>query len=249
MQPASERRLPLFPLFIVVVLAGLALGAFLSQRFSARSSSPPQFATHTPTSGPLITPTPLRRASLSLNKVKTRAVAPSRKPLPTPSISSLPSQSASPSRTPIGSTPRPVARVALRTPKPAAPKPVAVPAATRSPIIRSTPIHIARAAAPPPSQNGADAAAAVARDYLSALMRGDNRTANSLLGKSPSSLPEFPEQSFLTPSSHITDLHATPNGDGTYKVEAEVASPHGTFFVTFHISGNVITDHYPIKVQ
>jgi len=80
-------------------------------------------------------------------------------------------------------------------------------------------------------------------------MRGDNRTANSALGKSPNSVPDFQEQSFLTPSSHINSVHATANGDGTYKVEAEVASSRGTYFVTFHVSGNVITDHYAIKVQ
>ncbi|MBV8727152.1 MAG: hypothetical protein JO233_05145 [Candidatus Eremiobacteraeota bacterium] len=103
------------------------------------------------------------------------------------------------------------------------------------------------------SASGADAAAAVARDYLSALMRGDNRAANSTLGKPPSSLPNFAEQSFLSPTSHINSVRATPNSDGTYKVEAEVAASNGTYFVTFQVRSTqgayYITEHYAIKVQ
>ncbi|MBV9972328.1 MAG: hypothetical protein JO135_03250 [Candidatus Eremiobacteraeota bacterium] len=112
---------------------------------------------------------------------------------------------------------------------------------------------MARAATAPPS-GGADYAAAVARDYLFALMRGDNRAANSTLGKPSSSLPNFPEQSFLSPTSHINGVHATPNADGTYRVEAEVASSNGTYFVTFQVRSSpggayYIAEHYAIKVQ
>ena len=241
-EPASGGRLPLFPLFIVVVLAGLALGAFISQRFNGASRTP-QFAIHTPTAAPPITPKPIHRVAL-----KPRSTKLPRKPLPRPSAA--PSSSASPLSRASATTPRPVHRVALRTPNPAAIKRAAVPVTKSAPQPSSTaaPRPIPHAATPAPA-SGADTAAAVARDYLSALMRGDNRAANSALGKSPNSLPDFAEQSFLTPSSHINSVHATANGDGSYKVEAEVASGKGTYFVTFQVSRNVITDHYAIRVQ
>ncbi|MBV9277858.1 MAG: hypothetical protein JOZ97_06450 [Candidatus Eremiobacteraeota bacterium] len=248
MQPASERRLPIFPLFIVVVLAGLALGAFLSQRFSGHTS-PSRVVIRSTSVAPLVTPTPLQRAALSTPLAK-----PSRKPLPTPSSSALPSPSASPATTPTAQpTPRPVRRVALTTPKPAPPRTSAAPVATAAPAAHTTTPARRVAAAPPAPTGGADAAAAVARDYLFALMRGDNRAANSTLGKPPSSLPSFAEQSFLSPTSHINSVHATPNGDGTYKVEAEVASSNGTYFVTFQVRSSqgayYIADHYAIRVQ
>jgi hypothetical protein len=240
-QPASGGRLPLFPLFIVVVLAGLALGAFISQRFNGTSRTP-QFAIHTPAATPLITTTPIHRVA-----IKTPPVKPSRIPLAKPSASAKASPSAMPLTT-ARATPRPVHRVALTTPKPA--KPLVAPVVKSAPTVSPTAVArpIARTAPPAPS-SGADAAAGVARDYLSAVMHGDNRTANSALGKSPNSLPDFAEQSFLTPSSQINSVHATANGDGTYKVEAEVASSKGTYFVTFQVSRNVITEHFAIKVQ
>ncbi|MBV9149505.1 MAG: hypothetical protein JO024_06555, partial [Candidatus Eremiobacteraeota bacterium] len=199
-QPASGGRLPLFPLFIVVVLAGLALGAFISQRFNSPSRSTP-FAIHAPTATPLIAATPIHRTAINSPAVRT-----SRTPLATPSASAMRSPSAFPSAT-ARATPRPVHRVALTTPKPGAVKPIAVPVVKSAPTAGSTAIArpIARPAPPAPA-SGADAAAGVARDYLSAVMRGDNRTANSALGKSPNSVPDFQEQSFLTPSSHINSV-------------------------------------------
>lgn len=84
-------------------------------------------------------------------------------------------------------------------------------------------------------------------------MRGDTRSANTALGKPPSSGGGFEEQSFVDRQARITDLRTTSNVDGTYKVEAEVASSKGTFFVTFQVVRNAatffITDHYAIKVQ
>jgi len=108
-------------------------------------------------------------------------------------------------------------------------------------------------AAVPLQPAGSAAAAAVARDYLLALMRGDTRSANTALGKPPSSGGGFEEQSFVDRQARITDLRTTSNDDGTYKVEAEVASSNGTFFVTFQVTRNeasyYITDHYAIKVK
>jgi hypothetical protein len=241
-EPGSGSRLPLFPLLVVVVLAGLALGALLSRHFNSGSPAVQQLGGTTRTAIPIATTTPPRRP-LPLQTGLS--------PAPRLSLSPAPSSSA-----PARHVPK---RIALITPKP---PPMRAPTATSIPLgapvqpaSRATPHaapQLVRAATPlPPS--GSDAAAAVARGYLQALMRGDSRSANSALGKPPSSGAAFDEQSFISPQSRISDLHATSNGNGTYKVEAEVASPKGTYFVTFQVARNAaayyITDHYAIKVQ
>jgi len=100
---------------------------------------------------------------------------------------------------------------------------------------------------------GAAAAADVARTYLAALIRGDVRTANAALGRGPDNT-DFSERAMLDARSRITDLHTTNNGDGTYKVEAEVAGSKGTFFVTMQVARNeanayYISDHYAVRIQ
>jgi len=243
-QPATGGRLPLFPLFIVVVLAGLALGAFLSRHFSGPSPMP-QVVVRTPA------PSPLASAAVKRLLKKMPIIKPT-PPLPTASPSAEPSTSASPR------SPRAVIhRVALTTPKPQVEKKIAAaPAPSQAPVVHAAavthaPLRI-RSMYSAPLPPG-DPAAAVARDYLVAVIKGDNRTANSALGKSPNSLPNFAEQSFLDPQARITSLHTTNNGDGTYKVEAEVAATNGTYYVTFQVMKNVstyfITEHYAIKVQ
>jgi len=245
-EPAQRGRLPLFPFFVVVVLAGLALGAFLSRHFNGAPPAAREVA------GNLTTAAPRAGATRSPGLRSPPRTAPSAASMQTPS--SRPSPSAS-----GAATARPAPhRVALITPKPhlIVERPRGLPAAT--PQRSAQPVLTP---APPPTQrpvhtvqpSGSGSAEAVARDYLLALVRGDSRSANSALGKSPNSGTTFDEQSFIDRQSRITDLRTTNNGDGTYKVEAEVSSLKGTYFVTFHVARNdasyYITDHYAIKVQ
>lgn len=97
------------------------------------------------------------------------------------------------------------------------------------------------------------AAEQLARGYLEALMHGNRGAANAALGRGPDGT-DFPEAAFVNARTRITDTHATPNGDGTYKVEIELVTPgNGTFFCTFQAAHNdvaaYLSDHYCIRVQ
>lgn len=91
----------------------------------------------------------------------------------------------------------------------------------------------------------------VVRAYLSALIRGDERAANTALGRGPDSGNSFPEQDFIDAKSHIKSLHTTASSDGGYTVETEVEAAKGLYFVTFQVQktpdGYVIGDHSYIK--
>lgn len=118
------------------------------------------------------------------------------------------------------------------TPKPVTPKPV-------------TP--------KPAPATAAGTAAATASGYLDALIRGDYAAANRALGRAPDQ-SDFPEREAVDRSSHITDVHTVSNGDGSYKVEIEVAGAKGTFFCTFQAKRNeaaafYLDDHYCVRIQ
>ncbi|GAC1392378.1 MAG: hypothetical protein NVSMB31_10460 [Vulcanimicrobiaceae bacterium] len=125
---------------------------------------------------------------------------------------------------------------APRTPAPRTPEP-------RTPTPRPT---------RPPELTGSAAAGQVARNYLSALIRGDFGAANTALGRGPDATG-FPETDSIDRTTRITDLHTQSNGDGTYKVEAEIAGSKGTFYCTFVAAHNeaafYLSDHYCVRVQ
>jgi hypothetical protein len=88
---------------------------------------------------------------------------------------------------------------------------------------------------------------------LQALIRGDYASANTALGRGPDST-DFPERDSLDRTSHITDVHTLSNGDGSYKVEVEVAGAKGTFYCTFQAARNeasayYLSDHYCVRIQ
>ena len=81
-------------------------------------------------------------------------------------------------------------------------------------------------------------------------MAGDAARASTLLASSASGIGE---ERFIDAESRITSVVATPNADGTYKVEAEIVTAKGPYYDTFTVSrgaaGYAIADHYAIKVQ
>ena len=90
------------------------------------------------------------------------------------------------------------------------------------------------------------------RTYLSALINGDEPAASAALGRSGQT-GGLSEERFLDAQSRVTSVVATPNANGTYKVEAEIVTSKGTYYDTFTVdhgpNGYVITDHFFIKVQ
>lgn len=263
---------PLFPLLIVVVLAGFGLGALLSHQFAKTSTT----TTTTAQSGTVAT-APTTEPSQAPSPAATQSASPSQSPSPAASPSSKPSPHASPHRValvtpspqpsassgasaqpkpndtaaPTAASPTAPARTpAPQTPKPATPKPATPKPATARP---ATPKPATPKPAPAAPVGPAATAAATARTYLDALIRGDYATANTALGRGPDQT-DFPEREAIDRSSHITDVHTLSNGDGTYKVEIEVAGGKGTFFCTFQAARNeasafYLSDHYCVRIQ
>ena len=90
------------------------------------------------------------------------------------------------------------------------------------------------------------------RTYLGALIGGDTATANRLLNRAPDA-SVFPEQPVINKTSHVTSVRSTDNGDGTYKVEAEISGSNGNFYCTYQTAhgdaGTYITDNFCIRTQ
>ena len=262
--PRAQRGssgIPFIPLVIVVILAGLGLGYFASHLFHAQQTSTSTTATATVTQPPA--PVPAASAKPLPLPTQTASASPSpqpspQTPSPSPAVHKTPHRialaSAVPSSTPKPATPKPA------TPKPATPKPAA-PTSAASPTPSPAPVIPKRTAAPKPTPRAVatptpptSAAAQVARQFIDALIAGDNTAANAALGRGFDTGSNFSEQSFITKSSRITDLHALPNGDGTYKVEAEITTGNGVYFETMTVSrlGDgtyYVSEHYGVRVQ
>ncbi len=241
-EPPSGGNWAIIPLGIVVVLAGLGIGKLLSLHFSGKPDSSAMVAQRTvrPTPLPLLTPS-------------AAPVAFQRTPRPSPNPSATHSAPPTPSVLAASSaTPKP-------TPKPA-PEPTTRPTsqptrlATVRPTLRPV-IHPTVAPVPKPKSApevqaplGGGTAEQVVRQYLSALVRGDQTSAQALLATGGPT-----EQSFIDSRSTISSVTASKNSSGTYSVGAEVTSGKGIFYITFEVSqepnGLLITDHYAIKAQ
>ena len=237
--------LPLFPLVVIVVFAGLLLGGLLAHFFGARRNAAQAVAivTSPPVSAGLLSPPAMRPAA-------TPAYPPSVEPSGSPSIravqkspaaspSPLPSRSAAPATTPS----------AAGTPKiPAAVTHRVATGAPVQPTPKTSPLSTGRLAAVTPAPNyvagGADQAAGIVRSYLGALARGDRATATTYLARG------LPGEVFMDPGARVVSLHAEPAGS-QYRVTAEIATATGAYYATFTLEsgtgGLQIVDHYAIK--
>jgi hypothetical protein len=245
--------LPLFPLILVVVLAGLLLGGVLAHFLggsNARSAASPVPVAVAPT--PLSTPYSLLVPTSPSPRLRET-------PTPLPSATPTPLASASPTTTPaIRPSPKSVA-----TPKPVATphtnlERVAVKATPAIVVASATPVvaHVATptpAPAPKPARAapavvaGDDRAAGVVRSYLEALARGDRSAAAGFLASGA------PSETFMNAGSRIQSIHSANVGAEQYKVTADVQTGSGEYYVTFTLEagpgGLQITDHYAIKPQ
>lgn len=250
----SGGGLPLFPLVIVVILAGLLLGGVLAHFFggsngapksvptamavaplpveSPPAATPPVLATSTPTLAPRPTASPTVMPSATPSVMP--SIPPTPRVRPTPkrvaSVATHVTPAHAPSATPAApstATPIPVAHL------PAAPK--AMPAAS-----------VAAAPKPVAEAPGDDRAAAIVRSYLNALARGDRATAAGYLAHGT------PSEVFMDTSARIESIRSANLGT-EYKVTADVQTNNGEYYVTFTLApgpaGLQITDHYAIKPQ
>jgi len=252
--------LPLFPLILVVIFAGLLLGGVLAHFLGGRSGASQKPAPAVAyTNAPLPPPTPQRKPSTPQPRASAAATTkptPHASPAPTTRPSPKPARSAEPSPTPSAKT------AAAKT---AAPK-SSVSAASRA-VVYITPAPMARkspAAAPATARPTAAPAAAatvapnyvsasagdavgIVRSYLGAIARGDRATATSYLAHG------LPSEGFMDPTSRILSIRPEKSGNQQYKVTADVQTSTGEYYITFRLEpgpgGLQITDHFAIKTQ
>jgi hypothetical protein len=249
LQPKEPKKggggIPIFPLIVLVVFAGLLLGGALAKFFGrgapvstpAPTFTPLPYAEPTPTFAPRATPHRIASPSASTS------------PSPTPTASATPSASkpGTPSASPAATaTPTAHPSVIYLT---SAPKPS--PAKSAAPKT-SSPIPTVAATSTPVLTTGsatADRASSIVRAYLAAVLRGDESTATGYLAKG------LPNESFFTTGAKITDVETTHNADGTYTVAVDISAPSGEYYETFKLAegpgglGLQIVDHYAIKVS
>ncbi|MHB1552235.1 MAG: hypothetical protein ACYCX6_13725 [Vulcanimicrobiaceae bacterium] len=236
---------PLIPAVIIVVLVGLFFGGALAHflgRASTRGSAlptvePTSAATAAGPSSPLPAPRPAPRPTATATSHPT----PRPTPHPTASSTSSPRPSASPSPLP---SPLPSARpspvptrkhVNARATKP--PSPAPVPKRTIAPEPRTVPRSASTTA--PASLGPAER---LVERYIDALKRGDTGAAAAMLASgSPT------ESAFIGSSTRIQSLSQRRNADGSYKVDADLATSKGEYFITFTVSGGIITAKTAIK--
>lgn len=264
-RPQSS-QFPLVPLAIVIVLAGgFAIGAFFSQHREARDIAktstttkrdvpPAQLAplTAEPTAALSAEPTAQPAASPQPSDTPLGAsISPAATGQKVPAPDALTAGSKRPARKMIAAA-KPTVAATVPPPPSSAPT---VPKPHPAPLPSSRRARASAAQTPTGSSSAAPVLSGapdhVVRAYLSALIRGDQRAANTALGRGPDSGNSFPEQDFIDAKSHIKSLHTTASSDGGYTVETEVEGAKGLYFVTFQVQktpdGYVIGDHSYIK--
>jgi hypothetical protein len=272
-EPPRRRRtddepsagLPLFPLVLVVILAGLLLGGALAHFFGGSATAPHPAQSALVQASPPETAPPIAVAAtptVQPTKLPASRPTPGRQlALPSARPSQTPSPSISPSATP-SATAAPTATAAKRlAPKPSAhpaPSAHAAPSAHLAPsshppaVLAATAAPMLRPPAPSPSAaavaaSADDRAGTIVRSYLGALARGDRATASSYLANGS------PNESFVNAGSEIESVHSASSSDGTYKVTADVKSNGVEYYGTFTLepgpAGLQITEHYWIKPQ
>jgi len=247
-EPKKGGGLPIFPLIVLVIFAGLLLGGGLAKFFGNRGAVATSAPTFTPLPAPTATfaprATPIRNTSPS----PSLSASPSLSPSPSPSPTARAHASASASIAPSASTsPTPTVRpsVIYITAAPKA-SPVKTPAPLRTavPLATATPAPVLVTG---PSTG--EHAAAIVRSYLAAVGRNDEATAAGYLQRG------LPNESFFTSAATITDLETVRNPDGTFTVKADISTPSGEYYETFNLAqgpgglGLQIVQHYAIKVQ
>lgn len=249
-EPPSGGGIPIFPLILVVVFAGLLLGGVLAH-FMQRGPSPATtavaVATPTPQTAvspvPVVTPEPAATSSPSPHPSSSPNPSASPKPTTRPSARPLASPTASPAarvaNVVASATPTPAGPLRIITPPPLQPKHTTKPAAPAAPVETQAP-------AVQPGVGGADRATSIVRSYLGALARGDQSSATSYLQSG------LPNESFMN-GGKVTSVRATAEDAGRYKVSANIATPGGEYFETFTLEpgpqGLVIVDHTAIKPE
>jgi len=246
----SGGGLPLFPLVLVVILAGLLLGGVLAHFFGGSYSAPKSAPTAV-----AVQPEPLESSPATTAPAFSTPL-PTFAPPPTQIPSALPSATPSvPPTAKIVATPKRVASVAASATPSEAPSATPTPVSTATPLahVAATPKLVAPTSAaqvpakPIQAVTSDDRASAIVRAYLNALARGDRSTAAGYLARGT------PSEVFMNTGARIESIRSANVGSEQYKVTADVQTGNGEYYVTFTVepgpAGLQITDHYAIKTQ
>jgi outer membrane biosynthesis protein TonB len=244
LEEESGGGLPLFPLVLVVILAGLLMGGLLAHFFGGSKSearSAPAAVAIMPS--PVVTPAPI---PTSPRPQATPIPSPSATPRSTGSPAATPSQTPAPKRLRKSVTVIAAARAkSTQTPQSLPPTPSRTPA--QKPIATVAATHTAAPHASAAAASTDDRAASLVRSYLQALEHGDRSGAAAYLASGA------PSETFMTPDSHIESIRSSSLGAQQYRVTADVQTASGEYYVTFTVEqspgGLAITDHYSIKPQ
>ncbi|HEY9180025.1 MAG TPA: hypothetical protein VIO32_04860 [Candidatus Baltobacteraceae bacterium] len=219
---------------IVVIAGGWFLGQALAHVFNGSQKN--EQVAQAPTITPPVTALP--------------SPSPAATQTPVPSPSAAPTATATPA---ASATPKPAPKLSASA-APTAPPATATPAATQKPTPAQTATPVA--SAPPrrilpvgrrpeptatPAAAAEGSAARVVRAYIDALRRGDPATASSYLGNG------VPDESFITPSTRISNVSETRNADGSYKVEVDMMTGQSEYYETFTVASDKILEKTSIK--
>ena len=243
--------LPLFPLVLVVIFAGLLLGGVLAHFFGGTNQRPKSASTAVAAVPPIVptpapTPPVLATTTPSPTFAPSPTSAPSATPSPTPPVLSTPR---------VVPTPKRLAKALTQTmpPAPSATPPLAstakaAPVAHVATSPKAFPVATVAAAPKPVAEvSSDDRATTIVRSYLGALARGDRTAASAYLAHGA------PSEVFMGSGARIESIRSASVGAEQYKVTADVQTESGEYYVTFTLEpgpgGLQITDHYAIKPQ
>lgn len=241
-EPRRRRRsdedagggLPLFPLVLVVILAGLLLGGALAHFFG----SP-----RVPRTGPTAAVALASAAATPTQAVAAGSIVarPSRSPAPTFAPSTAPTAKPTPAKT------RTILPRSPKTPSPTKSPTVLAVVPSASPTSKRSAPPSVPSVSPSPPPSAQSRASTVVRSYLEALAHGDRAGAASYLAHG------LPSETFMNPDARIESIRSANIGAQQYRVTADVQTASGEYYVTFTVEngplGLQITDHYAIKPQ
>lgn len=223
---------------VVVVIGGWFLGQGLARVFNGPAQTKTAQSSPLPIVTPVSSPSPIATAAPvtpSPEPTKAPTARPVRTPAPTATPAPTPLVTATPVPTLAPTAPPAVAATVAPTIAP-------VVAVTASPATRTRAIQPIARAVPPSSEPGATQ---TVRSYIDALRRGDPQSAALYLGNGS------PDEDFIDQNMRISSITATPNGDGSYKVEVDMQTSKGEYFETFNVAstanGNRILDRTAIQ--
>jgi hypothetical protein len=216
----------------------LLLGGALAHFFGGSKENAAAQPTVAALPTPLNTPASAVMATPTVSPKKRVTATPSAQPSATRSSSPAPTAHASPERTAAATaSASPAAK-----PEPSASKAVAVPTPQATPTKAAIAAKVPAATSAPA---GSDRAVAIVRSYLSSLAHGDRAAAAGYLAHG------LPNETFMSPGSHIESIRSSTLGSRQYHVTADVVTASGEYYALFRVeegpSGLQITDHYSIK--